>query len=89
MAIIVYCGMRIETNGLRKGLLGIGKHDKENWSILQNELRETVGENNFSNWIAPLQFSKVEDGVAIFEVPTLFWEIMYPRIWGFVALSRE
>lgn len=60
----------------------LGNMIKKNWSILQNELRETVGENNFSNWIAPLQFSKVEDGVAIFEVPNTFWEIMYPRILG-------
>ena len=50
----------------------LGNMIKKNWSILQNELRETVGENNFSNWIAPLQFSKVEDGVAIFEVPNTF-----------------
>ena len=42
------------------------------WSELQEELRETVGENNFSNWIAPLQFSKVEDGVAFILVPNNF-----------------
>ena len=46
--------------------------DTKLWSELQEELRETVGENNFSNWIAPLRFSKVEDGVALIEVPNNF-----------------
>tara|TARA_B100001057_G_C22794998_1_gene929231 strand:- start:321 stop:1694 length:1374 start_codon:yes stop_codon:yes gene_type:complete len=46
--------------------------DTKIWSELQDELRETVGENHFSNWIAPLQFSKIEDGVAFIVVPNNF-----------------
>ena len=46
--------------------------EKKNWSQLQQTLNKTVGEHNFSNWIAPLKFSKVEDGIAIFHVPTNF-----------------
>ena len=44
----------------------------KHWSKLQENLRQTVGEHNYSNWIAPLEFSAVEDGVAIFHVPTTF-----------------
>ena len=46
--------------------------DKKDWSQLQQTLSKTVGEHNFSNWIVPLQFSNVEDGIAIFHVPTDF-----------------
>ena len=46
--------------------------DKKDWSQLQQTLSKTVGEHNFSNWIVPLQFSNVEDGIAIFNVPTDF-----------------
>ena len=46
--------------------------DKTHWGKLQETLRTLVGEHNFSNWIAPLKFSHLEDGIAIFEVPTNF-----------------
>jgi chromosomal replication initiator protein len=46
--------------------------EKKHWSQLRETLSKTVGEHNFSNWIAPLQFSKIEDGIAIFHVPTNF-----------------
>ena len=45
---------------------------KKHWSNLQENLRQTVGDHNYSNWIEPLSFSKVEDGVAVFHVPTTF-----------------
>ncbi len=46
--------------------------DNKDWSQLQQRLSKTVGEHNFSNWIVPLKFSSVEDGIAIFHVPTNF-----------------
>ena len=46
--------------------------DTKVWSELQEELRQTVGENNFSNWIAPLQLSSIEDGMALILVPNNF-----------------
>ena len=46
--------------------------NQEIWSAMKNELASVVGESNFTNWIEPLQFSKLEDGVAEFFVPTHF-----------------
>ena len=46
--------------------------DNKDWSQLQQRLSKTVGEHNFSNWVVPLKFSSVEDGIAIFHVPTNF-----------------
>ena len=36
------------------------------WGQIQEELQETLGKNNFTNWISPLKFSEVGDGVATF-----------------------
>ncbi|MBE0453673.1 chromosomal replication initiator protein DnaA [Roseovarius autotrophicus] len=44
----------------------------EQWGELKQQIRQTVGQNNFRNWIEPLEFSKVADGVATFAVPTNF-----------------
>ena len=45
---------------------------EEEWGQLRENLRRTVGRNNYTTWIEPLEFVKLEDGVAIFEVPTNF-----------------
>ena len=42
------------------------------WADVLGALKGTVGASNYSSWIAPLEFSKLSDGVAIFEVPTNF-----------------
>ncbi len=42
------------------------------WGQIQEELQETIGKNNFTNWISPLKFAEVVDGVATFKVPTTF-----------------
>ncbi len=44
----------------------------EQWGALQTTLQETVGRNNYMNWIKPLEFSGVDNGVATFLVPTTF-----------------
>lgn len=46
--------------------------NKDLWGKIQEELQETIGKNNFTNWISPLDFSEVVDGVAVFYVPTTF-----------------
>ena len=46
--------------------------NKDLWEKIQGELQETIGINNFTNWISPLEFSEVVDGVAVFCVPTTF-----------------
>ncbi|RBI84606.1 chromosomal replication initiator protein DnaA [Rhodosalinus halophilus] len=45
---------------------------KEEWGQLQATLERTVGKNNYLNWIKPLAFAGVSDGVATFHVPTNF-----------------
>lgn len=44
----------------------------EMWQTTLDALKATVGANNFSNWIAPLEFAQAEDGVVTFQVPTTF-----------------
>ena len=44
----------------------------EQWGQLRQNLRKTVGQNNYKNWIEPIEFRDSQDGVATFEVPTSF-----------------
>ncbi|WP_293572958.1 chromosomal replication initiator protein DnaA [Phaeobacter sp.] len=44
----------------------------ENWGRLRQRLLKTVGQNNYTTWIEPLEFTHVDNGVAIFNVPTNF-----------------
>lgn len=45
---------------------------KEKWDELCQRLLKTVGQNNYTSWIEPLEFSRLQDGVAEFHVPTNF-----------------
>ncbi|MCZ0811195.1 MAG: chromosomal replication initiator protein DnaA [Pseudomonadota bacterium] len=45
---------------------------QEQWGQLKQRLLNTVGKNNYTNWIEPLELSGVKDGVATFNVPTSF-----------------
>jgi chromosomal replication initiator protein len=45
---------------------------EEKWGQLRQKLRKTVGQNNFTQWIEPLEFQTLSDGVAVFSVPTNF-----------------
>ncbi|WP_428927128.1 chromosomal replication initiator protein DnaA [Marinibacterium sp. SX1] len=45
---------------------------QEKWGQLRENLLRTIGHNNYKNWIEPLEFSKLSDGVAVFNVPTTF-----------------
>ncbi len=45
---------------------------KEKWGQLRQRLLKTVGKNNFKTWIEPLEFEQLQDGVAVFSVPTNF-----------------
>jgi len=44
----------------------------DTWGRVKQQLLETVGRNNYANWIEPLQLEKVKNGVAVFSVPTSF-----------------
>ena len=45
---------------------------QEIWGEIKETIKQTVGVNNFNTWIAPLNFCEIENGVAVFEVPTNF-----------------
>ncbi|MBK0326169.1 chromosomal replication initiator protein DnaA [Rhodobacteraceae bacterium F11138] len=45
---------------------------QEKWGQLRQRLLKTVGQNNYTTWIEPLEFADLKDGVAVFNVPTNF-----------------
>lgn len=45
---------------------------QEKWGQLRQKLLKTVGQNNYKTWIEPLEFAQLQDGVAVFNVPTNF-----------------
>ena len=45
---------------------------QEKWGQLREQLLKTVGKNNYTTWIEPLEFQDLNDGVATFSVPTNF-----------------
>ena len=45
---------------------------EDTWGQLRNRLLKTVGQNNYTTWIEPLEFDEVDGGVAVFKVPTNF-----------------
>lgn len=45
---------------------------QEIWGETRTALRNTIGGSNYANWIEPLGFSGLNDGVASFVVPTNF-----------------
>ena len=49
-----------------------GKMTDDKWGQVRVNLIKTVGQNNYKNWIEPLEFSELDDGIATFFVPTTF-----------------
>ena len=45
----------------------------ETWGQVREELIKRVGKNNYVTWIEPLKLSQLQNGVARFEVPTIFF----------------
>jgi len=45
----------------------------ETWGQIREELIKRVGKNNYVTWIEPLKLSLFQNGVARFEVPTIFF----------------
>jgi chromosomal replication initiator protein len=43
------------------------------WYKVRETLAKRIGKNNYTSWIEPLQLTKLEDGIARFEVPTTFF----------------
>ncbi|MDZ4096972.1 MAG: chromosomal replication initiator protein DnaA [Paracoccaceae bacterium] len=45
----------------------------ETWGKIREELQQHIGKNNYVTWIEPLKLSGLKNGVAQFEVPTVFF----------------
>jgi chromosomal replication initiator protein len=45
----------------------------DTWGHVRGELLKAVGENNFTAWIAPIVFDRLDDRTARFHVPTNFF----------------
>jgi chromosomal replication initiator protein len=60
----------------------------ETWGAIRETLQGTVGKNNYTNWIEPLEFSGLKDGVAVFHVPTQFMGTWVSRNFGDQILDQ-
>lgn len=58
------------------------------WGQVQDAMQKTVGNNNYKNWIEPLEFSTLKDGVATFHVPTSFMANWVTRNFGDQILQQ-
>ncbi len=54
----------------------------DTWGRIREELLNTVGKNNYKNWIEPLEFVELTNGVATFFVPTNFMGNWVSRNFG-------
>jgi chromosomal replication initiator protein len=52
------------------------------WGRVRVELRGSIGANHYANWIEPLEFVSLQDGVATFRVPTTFLGNYVARHFG-------
>ena len=60
----------------------------EKWRDLQSSIKLTIGNNNYRTWIDPLNFSHVEDDIAVFDVPTTFLGNYVEQNFGDVILHK-
>ncbi|MEE9389170.1 MAG: chromosomal replication initiator protein DnaA [Paracoccaceae bacterium] len=61
---------------------------KDIWGQVQDALQNTVGKNNYKNWIEPLEFSCIKNGIATFHVPTNFMGNWVSRNFGDQILQQ-
>ena len=45
---------------------------QDKWGSVRQRLLKTVGQNNYTTWIEPLELQNLNDGIAVFSVPTNF-----------------
>ena len=60
----------------------------EKWRDLQSSIKLSIGNNNYRTWIDPLNFSHLEDDVAVFDVPTTFLGNYVEQNFGDVILHK-
>ncbi len=60
----------------------------DEWGRVRSTLQKAVGQNNYTNWIEPLEFAELDGGVATFLVPTNFMGNWVERNFGDKILSQ-
>ncbi len=60
----------------------------ETWGQVRGELLKSVGENNFSAWIDPIVFDRLDARTARFHVPTNFFGSWVSQNFGDVILRH-
>ncbi len=60
----------------------------ETWGQVRGELLKSVGENNFSAWIDPITFDRLDERTARFHVPTTFFGSWVSQNFGDVILRH-
>ncbi|MGI3210332.1 chromosomal replication initiator protein DnaA [Roseovarius tibetensis] len=59
---------------------------QDQWGRLKEKIQQSIGHSNFRNWIEPLEFADVTEGVARFNVPTSFIGNYVSRHYGDLIL---
>jgi len=60
----------------------------ETWGLVRDELRSSVGRNNFSAWIEPICFDRLEGRTVRFHVPTNFIGTWVSKNFGDLILQH-
>ncbi|WP_299921816.1 chromosomal replication initiator protein DnaA [uncultured Pelagimonas sp.] len=62
---------------------------KEQWGALQEQICNTIGENNYKTWIKPLSFAGMSDGgVVTLHAPTSFFGSYVSQNFGDMLLAQ-
>ena len=62
--------------------------DDRKWTKLKISLKKSIVENNFNNWLSPIEFSHVEEDVALFTVPTNFLGNYVSQNFGEIIVAQ-
>ncbi|MCT4557783.1 MAG: chromosomal replication initiator protein DnaA [Pelagimonas sp.] len=61
---------------------------KEQWGALQQQIRDTIGQNNYKTWIEPLGYAGQKDGVVSLHAPTGFFGNYVAQNFGDMLLAQ-
>ena len=62
--------------------------DERKWTKLKISLKKSIGENNFNNWLSPVEFSHINEDVAVFSVPTNFLGNYVSQNFGEIIVAQ-
>ncbi|MCT4609265.1 MAG: chromosomal replication initiator protein DnaA [Pelagimonas sp.] len=62
--------------------------NKEQWGALQQQIRDTIGQNNYKTWIEPLGYAGLDDGVVSLTAPTGFFGNYVAQNFGDMLLAQ-